>query len=179
MNNEVSEYVQQGLDFLKKYEIEMNVEFLYNGKHFKDDKELRDVYQITLTRKGKKPFSVKFGQSIAKSGFYYTKGVQKIEIDRKYLGSKNLSAIIRRMDWDFLNNGKSDKIHRPEEPTAYDLLTCITKYDPETFEDFCSKFGYDTDSRKAEKIYNAVREEWFQVLTFFTSEEIEELHEIQ
>lgn len=34
-------------------------------------------------------------------------------------------------------------------PTMYDVLTCLTKYDPDTFEDFCSEFGYDTDSRRA------------------------------
>ena len=33
--------------------------------------------------------------------------------------------------------------------SAYDLLACITKSDPGNFRDFCSDFGYDTDSRKA------------------------------
>lgn len=63
-------------------------------------------------------------------------------------------------------------------PTAYDVLACIQKYDPGTFENFCSEFGYDTDSRKAEKIYKAVCKEWQKVSTFFTSNEIEELQEI-
>ena len=47
-----------------------------------------------------------------------------------------------------------------QEPSAYDILACITKNDPGTFEDFCSEFGYDTDSRKAEKVYKAVVREW-------------------
>jgi hypothetical protein len=53
------------------------------------------------------------------------------------------------------------------EPTMYDVLTCLTKYDPETFEDFCSEFGYDEDSRKAEKIYNAVVREYKNVERLF------------
>lgn len=65
-----------------------------------------------------------------------------------------------------------------EIPTAYDLLTCLTKSDPGTFEDFCNEYGYDNDSRKAEKIYRAVVQEWEKVNRFFTSEEIEELQDI-
>lgn len=65
-----------------------------------------------------------------------------------------------------------------EIPTAYDLLTCLTKSDPGTFEDFYGDFGYDNDSRKAEKIYQAVVQEWQKVTEFFTSEEIEELQDI-
>jgi hypothetical protein len=64
-------------------------------------------------------------------------------------------------------------------PTAYDVLTCIQKYDPGTFENFCGDFGYDEDSRKAEKTYKAVVKEWWRVYRFFTSSEIEEMQEIQ
>ncbi len=46
------------------------------------------------------------------------------------------------------------------EPKTVDVLGCLvmdaaagnSEY---TFEEFCSNFGYDTDSRKAEKIYKA------------------------
>lgn len=64
-------------------------------------------------------------------------------------------------------------------PTAYDVITCIQKYDIGTFEDFCSEFGYGEDSRKAENIYKAVCKEWRQVEAFFTPDEIEILQEIQ
>ncbi len=65
------------------------------------------------------------------------------------------------------------------KPTAYDLLTCITKNDPGTFENFCGDFGYDEDSRKAEKVYNAVCKEWEKVERFSTYEELEQVQEIQ
>lgn len=64
------------------------------------------------------------------------------------------------------------------EPTAYDLLTCITKYDPGTFENFCGDFGYDSDSRRAERIYNSCVKEWNDVKSFFTEQELTELAEI-
>lgn len=54
-----------------------------------------------------------------------------------------------------------------KNPTMYDILACLTKYDPETFEDFCDEFGYDQDSRSAERIYKAVRREWGNVERLF------------
>lgn len=63
-------------------------------------------------------------------------------------------------------------------PTAYDILVCITKNDPGSFENFCSDFGYDEDSKKAEKIYTSVLDEWKKVKGFFTLSEIEQLNEI-
>lgn len=64
-------------------------------------------------------------------------------------------------------------------PTAYDVLACIQKYDVGTFDDFCSEFGYDTDSRKAYKTYKAVLREWKNIEFLFTPEQIELLREIQ
>lgn len=63
--------------------------------------------------------------------------------------------------------------------TAYDLLACLTKYDPGTFENFCSDFGYNTDSRKAESTYHAVQKEYQKVSRFFTDAELVELQDIQ
>lgn len=63
-------------------------------------------------------------------------------------------------------------------PTAYDVLTCLTKSDPGSFSDFCGDFGYDEDSRRAEKTYKAVCKEWEKVSGFFTETELEQLAEI-
>ena len=44
-----------------------------------------------------------------------------------------------------------------KRPTAYDVLACLNTYDENvTFEDFCSSYGYDNDSRTAEKTFKAV-----------------------
>ena len=64
-----------------------------------------------------------------------------------------------------------------KEPEMYDILSCLQKYDPETFEFFCSNYGYDEDSRKAYKTYNAVCKEWAAVERLF-SDCLEELQEI-
>ena len=65
-------------------------------------------------------------------------------------------------------------------PTAYDVLAALTKYDPENFDNFCSEYGYDTDSRKAEKIYKAVQKEYDNIISLFGEDDtIEELRNIQ
>lgn len=66
-----------------------------------------------------------------------------------------------------------------KEPSLYDVLTCLQKYDVGSFEEFCGEFGYDEDSRVAEKTYKAVVKEYEAMQQLFTDEEIELLQEIQ
>jgi hypothetical protein len=63
-------------------------------------------------------------------------------------------------------------------PTMYDILACLTKYDPESFKFFCSNYGYDTDSIKALKTYKAVKREFNAVNRLF-ADVLEQLQEIQ
>lgn len=63
-------------------------------------------------------------------------------------------------------------------PPAYDILSCLTHYEVDTFDNFCRDFGYDADSRKAYKIYKAVLREWKNIELLFTPDEIELLQEI-
>ena len=62
-----------------------------------------------------------------------------------------------------------------EEPTLYDVLTCLQKYDVGTFKNFCDDFGYDNDSRTAEKTYKSVVKEFKAMERLFNSEELEVL----
>jgi hypothetical protein len=65
------------------------------------------------------------------------------------------------------------------EPTLYGVLTCLQKYDVGTFEDFCRGFGYDEDSKTAERTYKAVIKEFEAMQRLFTDEELEVLQIIQ
>lgn len=64
------------------------------------------------------------------------------------------------------------------KPNSYDILACLTKYDPESFENFCSEYGYDNDKISHKKIYNAVAKEFINVCKIWNDEEIEKLREI-
>lgn len=65
-----------------------------------------------------------------------------------------------------------------EVPTPYAVLSCLTKYDPYSFECFCADYGYDPDSRTAERIYKAVCNEYENICKLFTEEQIEQLQAI-
>ena len=54
-----------------------------------------------------------------------------------------------------------------KEPTMYDILSCFQKYDCGSFQNFCDEFGFDTDSRKAERLYKAVSKEYKAVVRLF------------
>ena len=112
----------------------MKINFSHNGEHFADDKQNRDIYKITIS-KGRRSYTFKFGQSLAKSG-------------------------------------------TGEAPTAYDVLACLQKYDVGSFEDFCWEFGYNVDSRQAEKTYKAVCKEYEKLCTIFSDEEMELMRDI-
>ena len=59
------------------------------------------------------------------------------------------------------------------EPTLYDVLACLQKYEVGTFEDFCDEFGYDNDSRNALKTYKAVVKEYDKMCSLFNNDELE------
>lgn len=68
------------------------------------------------------------------------------------------------------------------EPTEYDILACLQKYELGSLEDFASDFGYDLDAENrwnTKQIYKAVCREYEKVKRCFTSEQIEQLQEIQ
>lgn len=100
------------------------------------------------------------------------------EKEKRPLYNVTISTPKGEMNFDFW-----DSIHNTEEKKAanlneYDILACLTKYDPGTFEDFCFDYGYDTDSRSAEKLYFSVCNEYHNLCRIFTADQMDELSEI-
>jgi len=63
-------------------------------------------------------------------------------------------------------------------PTKYDILACLTKYGPGTFEDFCGEYGYDYEEKESEKIYRGCIKEFKGLSRIFTDEQMEMLANI-
>ncbi len=172
---ETLDYQQQALDFLTATGSTIEIKFSHYGKHFDGDKEDRDIYDVKISR-GKRSYSFKFGNSLNDSGFYYTVGRRKVDLDRSLLDKKDLMFRIKMKDHSFVSN--IDKIHRPIAPTEYSILACLQKYEAGTFENFCGDFGYDEYSRTAEKTYKAVVKEFDKLSALFNYAELEQLQEI-
>ena len=171
----MDEYTKQANDFINKTQTEFEAEYLRNGLHFDGDKDKRDIYKITLSRGGR-TFSFEFGQSIVHSGKW------TIDFPHKgYIGGQGLTDADKKQAYcSYAGYGKFCSRNTDfEAPTAYCVLAAMTKYDPGTLEDFCSEFGYDSDSRKAEKIYKAVQNEYIQLCTLYSNAELELMAEIQ
>lgn len=87
------------------------------------------------------------------------------------------AVTIRRGNAAMTVNYRQSIFNIGKKPSKYDILACLTKSDPGSFEDFCSDFGYDSDSRKAYHIYEAVCKEWQGVKEVFIGV-LEQLREI-
>jgi hypothetical protein len=122
-----------------------------------------------------------------------------VKIDCKYLGLKNhfndgiyhktYSVTIKRGKEEFSFRYGASEVDTGDinfiEPSKYDILSCLTKYDPEYFEFFCDNYGYSyetkNEKRKIEKIYYAVVREWKgveRIFGDFTTEQWDEFREI-
>lgn len=152
----MDEYIKQATEFLRKTYTKMKIRYvgLAVNKKWKE-KEKRCLYEITLTSpRGSMTFD--FWDSIR-------------------------NTKIRTMPFDAYNVQANKELAAKKKaavPSVYDVLACLQKYDPGTFEDFCSDYGYDEDSRTAERIYFAVQREYTQLARLFTPEQMEELAEI-
>lgn len=78
--------------------------------------------------------------------------------------------------WDSIAN-KEKVIKR--KPNAYDILTSVNPDDSQDFAEFCANYGYDENSRTAEKTYNAVMEQSNNIRRLFSIDEIDALQYIQ
>lgn len=152
----MDEYIKQATDFLQKTYSKMKIEYvgLAVNKEWKE-KEKHCLYEITLTSpRGSMTFD--FWDSIR-------------------------NTRIRTMPFDAYNVQANKELAAKKKaavPSVYDVLACLQKCDPGTFENFCSDYGYDEDSRTAIRVYLAVQNEYTQLTRLFTPEQMEELAEI-
>jgi len=170
------DYDEKAFEFLEKTNTEYKADFWKIDKYFDDDKEERAIFNITLKR-GNRVFTFTFGQSLADTWIIH----DGAKIGRYMLFHNKLIFVQAVKEW---KAGRKDKTGfwvepNRKPPTPYSVLAAITKQDPGSFEEFCSDFGCDTDSRKAEKIYQAVKHEFKELQRLYNDYEIERLAKIE
>ncbi len=171
-----NDYEQQAREFAEKHNLTMHA--TYNGHYPRFGNNITANYTITLIRQGKRPYTFTFSTSINDSWCYTMDG----RMFKRYRGlppridiDKFMLEYLKRPRSNF---GQYSILQTKTAPSLYSVLACLTKRDPGPFEDFCADYGYDTDSRAAEKTWYAVREEGRAVEALF-SDCLEELEEIQ
>lgn len=71
-----------------------------------------------------------------------------------------------------------DTVRELVKPNEYDILACLDVLYEDTFEDFCLSYGYSTDSIKALKTFDAVREQDRNLKKLFNFKDLELLADI-
>lgn len=170
----MNEYLKRAKNFLNK--ANAKCEIVYGGisrnENWKE-KEKRNWYDVTITTlRGKMTFT--FWDSI------HNTEISTMTFE-EYAKKKLKYNRVEDMPYGEKVKAKNDlaRLKAKVVPNEYDVLACLEKYDPGTFEDFCSEFGYDEDSKTAERIYIAVIKEYKDLTKIFTEEQMEELSEIQ
>ena len=186
----ISEYDQQVIDFLQATNSTITIEYKKYGKHFVNDKEERDIYIVTLQR-GKSKYTFDYGDSIMNTAKRII-CLSKAYIANPYSSAeyhdlpqnvkdavKNLHYFGRLTQHDFMNFIIDTKKEGYKKPSDYDILSCLEANNPYTFSDFCDNYGYDNDSMSAKNTYDKVVEQYLQLSSMYSSEELEKLNNIQ
>jgi len=110
-------------------------------------------------------------------------------IEAEYTGSKKAEWSNNTENWNHhevtITNTKTNEqtsfdfwasIANPELSSEYDILNAFYCFVSDaisgsySFEEFCSEFGYDTDSRKAEKTWKACQESYNNLLNIYNGD---------
>ena len=169
----MSEYVKQAKDFLASCNATMEIIYAGLEKPTWDDKPHR-TYDCTIkTPRG--TMMVHFFDSLHNTELHLPYDeCYEAKYHRKYSGL-TLNEKNRFQ--------KQIKEQREKAlPTEYSILSCLTKYDVGSMDDFMHEFGYEIkcvkDMTNFINTYNAVVKEYNDVRRCFTEEQIEALWEI-
>lgn len=172
----ITEYDQQAIDFLESTGTKLDIKYLYTGSYFPDDTDQRDIYQFTLTN-DKGSYSAQFGDSLNNTKlnhFRTTKRTCDYKEDYAFCKANKIpvSASGRIMV----------SAQKRVNPSAYDILACLDSYVPDTFEEFCSEYGYNeqplSDHNKVMSIYLKCKEQASGLKAIFSESELYQLTEI-
>ena len=166
-----------GLDF--------EVKLLDNEAVFPNSKDNKKIeqFKVILTHK-ERIINFNFYNSIMEREISKNLKLNLEQYPKGILKIRDFRAYMKKQMW-----GGYDKVKNLKELTEtriyYLLYGIINSFamdrttETDNFKFFCDNFGYDEDSRKAEKIYKAVLEEYKNVKMLWTDEEIKKLAEIE
>ena len=168
-----TEYTKQAEKFLQDANATMKIEF--QGRAINTmwkEKQPRNLYAVTITTP-RGSYTFDFWDSLHNT--------ETMQMTNEQYARKHLRR--RWEDMNYYEQVKAQKElakkQKEARPDCYDVLACLTKYDPGTFEDFCAEYGYDEDSRTAERIYIAVQNEFANLKRIFDPEQLEAMQEIE
>lgn len=127
-------------------------------------------------------FNIELKNDRTKLTTSYSKGYGHCHNYKQYgLTMYDAEQIVFECENGVYRDTKTNRLTQTASPTAAEVLYCLlndaeaTHY---TFEEWCDVFGYDSDSRKAEKIYNNCLEIGYKLNILLPQQAQDELREI-
>lgn len=180
-------YEKQAIDFLKSTETTLSMEYLDYNVYFPQDKDKRDIWQVTLNN-ARWVYKFTFGNSIMESKDFDLSNIWDTIawLIKRYMSKtdKNLKDLTQQQldnlmfsSYSLLPVSKLKEIHW-KQPSAYNILASMDLIYSDTFEDFCDDFGYENDSITAKKTYDDCLKQDRNLRKLFDHKELELLSEI-
>lgn len=128
---QAQEKVKQRNAYNEQVKNDLGIEFEFTYLGLQSSEHSPDWYGDTWKVTGKGDFEMTFRQGVGNRDCFWSSA-----------GAQRVTALI-------------------VPPSTMDILYCVYLDNPrdESFENWCAEYGYDTDSRKAEKIYRACIEQ--------------------
>lgn len=146
-------------------QLEITVEYKGKRKIF-ERKEDSALYEVEIKR-GNKSISYEFSQSINYTD-YMLKNVNEISYSGEGFQGKfyNKNELVRMIEKQQIKEYNS---------FLYAVLCCIKTdgYINDIFEDFCSEFGYNEDSRKDYELFLQCNKQAKKIRKIFSTQELE------
>ena len=149
----------------------------FSKSRYKDDEILSLNWEITLLKNEKEILSSD-----------YSMGTGHCPANKTNNKGSNLKEMIAKECEEGFETWYGNALYyvhvnkkKPIHPDMVNFVWCIfcdARYGTDNFEDFCSNFGYDTDSRRAEKMWKESVEIAAKFYSSFTTDEINKLEEI-
>lgn len=183
MDMKAKQTLQTFVDSLK---LEYRAEFIPTPQPADKVKHPQLHWRIHLNR-GKRGMSVEYHEGCAHvKGYqqFYKSSYDKRQHDELIRLTCETGKFYRRMSDTFgpiarVENGKTKMQPAPE---LLDVLYCLVQdsdvLDRGTFEEWASEFGYDLDSRSAEKTYRLCLEQSLQLRNLLGNDTLEQLREL-
>jgi hypothetical protein len=166
------DYKKQANDFCDKYSVKIDIVKSTNQSAplWCDDGRHGYKYDITIIR-----------NNISKT-FPFWDSIHNKELEATINNAKPLQwfggGVLNGVWRDSSYIRKFLKDNTITTPTNYEILACLTKYEPGSFKNFCDNFGYSDNSIKARQTWEAVTNEWYEIVQPLFGDCLDELQEI-
>jgi hypothetical protein len=151
-------------------EVKIAYRSLGTGKHFEDDKEERERLRVQVTRRTR-TIQFEYGMSIHDTEILHPTPYS-MNSNNTFKGKHYYSTL----GFDYKHDVKKAQ-EAIRASLLSQLLSCMEAeyFCPKSFTDFCSEFGYDEDSRKADRTHRALLEQSAKLERIFSEDEIQAL----